>query len=642
MADITQIYKGSDGSYYVPDSRFSGQFIPFKPGITTKRRISSGAIEILDLPSSDAVTKPMSYREEVAAGVDVNADRTLGFYGLKPPEDNTSTRNQGESISDFTQRLDSNISQQDYFLKPGESIDAYNSRIAKLRGGSSTPTTGGASSISQADYQLKPGESISSYNARIASLRGETSGSSSGTGASSGGASTGSQGGYGGGTSSIVGTSASERLKELQRELGVGSAPEVPDYFTSAMAKELALAKGDRTAINNELAQILNERLAMDEEMQKFAINAGEGTTEAGRIGAVSEAQRNANERLQVLNRRELVLETKLSNRNQVISELMGLERQEYADASAQYERNFGRALQLYNVVQEEASELKQNASANLSVLADVYKAKIDQGMDISSISRSGRRQLEELEAQSGRPIGSTLALLQAMKPQEKELFSKMDDNGNFYQIYQTPDGSVKTRVMKTGYTDTSGQFSGVKEVQGGLYDLKTGQWIVGPKVATGTTSGTVGGGGKPVSSATALNLADSQAAMKMLTSLSSTINSQKSLFGPVKGRISGANPYATQAQAVQATINATKQIVGKYLEGGVLRQEDEVKYEKILPKLSDTPAVALSKLNQVKALVQSKIDAQREGLSSAGYNTGLAPTDNVFTTSDGNEWVIN
>lgn len=150
------------------------------------------------------------------------------------------------------------------------------------------------------------------------------------------------------------------------------------------------------------------------------------------------------------------------------------------------------------------------------------------------------------------------------------------------------------------------------------------------------------GNGKKPITSATALQLADSDSAIKMLGNLENTIRNNGSVFGPIAGRVGVLNPFDTKAQDVQSIINSTKQIVGKYLEGGVLRAEDEVKYDKILPKLSDTPQVAAIKLTNVKNLVLTKIRAQQEGLASAGFDTGLAPSDqNVVTGPDGQEYEI-
>ena len=52
----------------------------------------------------------------------------------------------------------------------------------------------------------------------------------------------------------------------------------------------------------------------------------------------------------------------------------------------------------------------------------------------------------------------------------------------------------------------------------------------------------------------------------------------------------------------VSAVIDRVKQVIGKALEGGVLRKEDEVKYEKILPTIYDSAALVRSKLDGLES----------------------------------------
>ena len=125
-----------------------------------------------------------------------------------------------------------------------------------------------------------------------------------------------------------------------------------------------------------------------------------------------------------------------------------------------------------------------------------------------------------------------------------------------------------------------------------------------------------------------------------MLGGLDDLISNNKNKFGPFKGFFGGLNPYDTTAQDIQSQINSTKQIVGKFLEGGVLRKEDEAKYEKILPTLRDTPDVAAAKLTNVKNLVELKIASQQEVLEAAGYNPAIPPADTI-TGPDGLEYEI-
>lgn len=109
--------------------------------------------------------------------------------------------------------------------------------------------------------------------------------------------------------------------------------------------------------------------------------------------------------------------------------------------------------------------------------------------------------------------------------------------------------------------------------------------------------------------------------AVNQLASLEKTINESIDKFGPVMGRIGQYNEYDAEAQTVQAAVNTAKQTIGKYLEGGVLRKEDEVKYERILPKLSDTPEVAMAKLGLVRNLLKNKLDNNLDALVDQGYD---------------------
>jgi hypothetical protein len=79
---------------------------------------------------------------------------------------------------------------------------------------------------------------------------------------------------------------------------------------------------------------------------------------------------------------------------------------------------------------------------------------------------------------------------------------------------------------------------------------------------------------------------------------------------------------WGADSKSRQGTIDRVKQVIGKALEGGVLRKEDEVKYEKILPTIGDAPDVAKAKLDGLeKALVQRR-QRTLESLADAGYET--------------------
>ena len=124
-------------------------------------------------------------------------------------------------------------------------------------------------------------------------------------------------------------------------------------------------------------------------------------------------------------------------------------------------------------------------------------------------------------------------------------------------------------------------------------------------------------------------NITDIQASKTALNSLEKSIQSRKSLLGPIKGTAGKLNPYAVEAQDLQGEIDAVRQLVGKAMEEGVLRKEDEEKYKKILPKLTDTPAVALRKIENVYNLLSQKEQSRTSGLQGSGYDvSGLVSSE--------------
>lgn len=124
-----------------------------------------------------------------------------------------------------------------------------------------------------------------------------------------------------------------------------------------------------------------------------------------------------------------------------------------------------------------------------------------------------------------------------------------------------------------------------------------------------------------------------------MLQDIKKTLESSKDLFGPIAGRLAAANPYNEKASTADAQIRAASQSFGRLMEGGVLRKEDEDKYRKMFPNLSDTPEVAANKLAIVQRLLAQKQTGSIEGLRSSGYDVeglsqpGLIPESPAILT---------
>ena len=110
--------------------------------------------------------------------------------------------------------------------------------------------------------------------------------------------------------------------------------------------------------------------------------------------------------------------------------------------------------------------------------------------------------------------------------------------------------------------------------------------------------------------------------AVASLDKLLDAINENSDLFGPIKGNIGSVNKYDKRAQILNSKIRATAQSAGKYLEGGVLRKEDEAKYAQMLSALSDLPDVAIGKNYNVRDLLLDKQRSDLEALKKSGYDT--------------------
>lgn len=114
----------------------------------------------------------------------------------------------------------------------------------------------------------------------------------------------------------------------------------------------------------------------------------------------------------------------------------------------------------------------------------------------------------------------------------------------------------------------------------------------------------------------------------KQLADISATIGQNADSFGPVMGRLSTLNPYDTKSQTIDAQLRASAQAFGRYMEGGVLRKEDEDKYRKMFPTLGDTPEVARNKLAIVNKLLVEKQKSDVGALEQQGYSVNGLQAD--------------
>jgi hypothetical protein len=86
---------------------------------------------------------------------------------------------------------------------------------------------------------------------------------------------------------------------------------------------------------------------------------------------------------------------------------------------------------------------------------------------------------------------------------------------------------------------------------------------------------------------------------------------------------------WGVGAKSRQAMLDTAKQIIGKAMEGGVLRKEDEEKYKKILPTIRDAPEVARNKMKQLGEQMARDSRLYLEVLERSGRN--VSEVRNLF-----------
>jgi len=129
---------------------------------------------------------------------------------------------------------------------------------------------------------------------------------------------------------------------------------------------------------------------------------------------------------------------------------------------------------------------------------------------------------------------------------------------------------------------------------------------------------------GRPVTSGDAGRIADLDTSLNDLATLRQqlgTTGAGSKVGAMLPNVVTEYTGWGSNAKERQGTIDRVKQVIGKALEGGVLRKEDEYKYEKILPTIGDPPDVAVAKLNGLEAALKQRRQTTIDALADANYD---------------------
>jgi hypothetical protein len=107
----------------------------------------------------------------------------------------------------------------------------------------------------------------------------------------------------------------------------------------------------------------------------------------------------------------------------------------------------------------------------------------------------------------------------------------------------------------------------------------------------------------------------------RIISNLNDSLVKYRNKFGPVRGRWARFNPLDPIGQTIESQVRSLRQFVGKMREGGVLRKEDEIKYEKMLPSMADTPESFANKMNAMQNTWFEMMAVKRRVWEEAGID---------------------
>jgi len=246
-----------------------------------------------------------------------------------------------------------------------------------------------------------------------------------------------------------------KKLKDLRDALGIAEPPTAAGL--AGLRKDLT-TKAGIADIEDDIADLEGRKLALADEFKKFGHDVFRGQDMRIAARRLGEEGRRLTEILDGLEREELVLSRKLANKNTTIDQIMKYTQQDFQNALSAYSAQYKAAIDLHNILDEEEDDLVKDAKANLQILSDSIRASIQAGkMTADAITDQQKEQIAQLEQQAGIPKGATLALIDATRPDEKQVYTKVDDNGTLHHVTSNPDGSLNVRTVEDVDTPKGG-----------------------------------------------------------------------------------------------------------------------------------------------------------------------------------------
>lgn len=229
----------------------------------------------------------------------------------------------------------------------------------------------------------------------------------------------------------------------------------------------------------------------------------------------------------------------------------------------------------------------------------------------------------EKLEQSKPFTIGNKLLRMNPNTGAVEELYSVTPENQTAtiteYNLYKQEGGTndfigflaekKKAETIEKPEDDMSGMPNSWKEWQLAGGQGEYSDWVK----KTGL---------RPLPASQATTLSEGFQIPLVTESLDKILTDEKTskLFGPIEGQWA-KYPWDVEHKTIDDDLRRASQVIGRYMEGGVLRKEDEEKYRRMLPQITDKIEVAKDKLEGVKKLLAAKSQQYLSDYESAGFD---------------------
>jgi len=191
---------------------------------------------------------------------------------------------------------------------------------------------------------------------------------------------------------------------------------EVPSF--EDMYKELSTQYGLDTLNEeiNSLTSQVNDQQAIKQQRQLTELNSrNPNVTMDVREGRVSEIETQENYRISELNRQKDYLVNQVTSATNTISTIMNYKNLDYQTAKSEYDSDYNKIIEVtklaYDMYDSERSfalQLQDSARANLTIITNAITSG---QMSYDSLDSATKSQIQQLEVQSGLPVGTVASL---------------------------------------------------------------------------------------------------------------------------------------------------------------------------------------------------------------------------------------